>query len=69
MKYAPIIYAKALADVVSRKLSPAESAKILKNFLAVVEKNGDLRNLKKIVAHAEKIIRERTGSRKIVVSS
>jgi len=65
MKRTPLLYAQALAEVASRKMDAAEENKIVKNFLATVRKNGDERQLKKIVAAAEKLILRKSGAKLI----
>jgi F0F1-type ATP synthase delta subunit len=65
MKYSPQIYAKAFSEIVTR--SSVKKADLVKSFLTLVKKNNDQYLLKKIYEQAEKIIREKTGKRKLVV--
>ncbi len=70
MKYSAELYAKAFAAAAAAgTLSPAEKTKLVKNFLAAIAKNNDTHELAKIYAAAEKMLREKTGVRKIVVES
>ena len=69
MKYSAYFYAKAFAELASRKLTHAEEAKFVKNFLAVIAKNNDSHELKKILGATEKMVREKTGTRKIILES
>ncbi len=69
MKYSPRLYAAAFADIASRKLGAAEQAKIVKNFLAVILKNNDTHELKKILAETDRLLREKTGTRKVVLET
>jgi F0F1-type ATP synthase delta subunit len=69
MKTSPKNYARAFAEVVSGDLSAAEEKKFIKNFTALVEKNGDASKWSKILMEAERMIREKTGQRKIVLES
>lgn len=69
MKYAPDIYAKALSEVWLGAKTKDTRARIVKNFLAIVRKNGDLGILKKIAAATEKKLREKTGARKVTIET
>jgi F0F1-type ATP synthase delta subunit len=71
MKYAPHVYAKALVEVLAdspghRKKSDDELAK---NFIALVRKNGDERQLRKILEEASRFARGKSGVRKVVIAS
>jgi F0F1-type ATP synthase delta subunit len=72
MKYAPHVYAKALVEVLSvpkgsgNKLTDAE---IAKNFLALVQRNGDESHLKKILEEASRFARGKSGVRKVTIES
>lgn len=65
MKYPAHIYAKALAEVINDK----DSAKIVKNFLELVRKNGDEMHLRKILEEAARFARGKAGIRKVSVES
>ena len=65
MKYPAHIYAKALAEVINDK----DSAKIVKNFLEFVRKNGDEMHLRKILEEAARFARGKAGIRKVSVES
>ena len=69
MKYRPELYAKAFAEVAAGKHTPAEKAKLVKNFFAIILKNNDTHELKKIFGAAEKMMRGKTGIRKITIES
>ncbi len=69
MKYIPKLYATALADLITSRLKPEEEKRVAANFLAVVGRNGDTGKLSQIVAEAERILRIRSGHRKVVVES
>lgn len=72
MKYPAHIYAKALAEVIadsSKKPNEKESAKIVKNFLELVERNGDGMHLRKILEEAARFARGAAGIRKVSVES
>jgi F0F1-type ATP synthase delta subunit len=64
MKYPANIYGKALAEaIVGAKEKDGEN--IVKNFLALVRRNGDEPFLKKILAEADRFVREAEGIRKV----
>lgn len=62
-------YAKALAEVALKDLSPTASKHAMENFLAVVKKNGDGAILAKIIAHAEALYMKKGDRRSVVVES
>jgi len=67
MKYPVNTYAKALAEA---SASPkADGAKIVRNFLAIVRKNGDEAHLRAILRAAEQLVARKTTARKITVES
>lgn len=61
------IYAQALADLMIEK--KIEDAKIVEKFLKLLEKNGDFKKAKGIIALSEEIFAKKTGRRKIVVET
>jgi F0F1-type ATP synthase delta subunit len=65
VKYSPQIYAKAFSAIATK--SSVKDNILLRNFLALIKKNNDQHLLKKICARVEKLIREKTGRRKIVI--
>lgn len=65
MKYPTHLYAKALAEVIGED----DSAKIVKNFLALVRRNGDEAHLRKIIEEAARLARAKAGIRKVTISS
>ncbi|SRR5258708_4965891 len=66
MKYPAHIYGKALAEaIVAATVKDRDG--IVKNFLALVRKNGDEPFLRKIVTEAERFVREAEGLRKVTV--
>jgi F0F1-type ATP synthase delta subunit len=69
MKYAPQLYAKAFAKTARAAHAAEKQEALAKRLVEIVVKNGDGHQLKKIAAYAEKIIREETGKRKVVVES
>jgi F0F1-type ATP synthase delta subunit len=72
MKYPAHIYAKALAEVIgnsSKESNAKESATIVKNFLALVRRNGDEAHLRAIVEEAARFARGKAGIRKVSVES
>jgi F0F1-type ATP synthase delta subunit len=71
MKYPTHIYAKALAEVIadSSKEGEAYSTKVVKNFLALVRRNGDESHLHKILEEAARFARRASGIRKVNVES
>ena len=69
MKYSSKIYAKALSDVIGRRLDPEKENSVAKNFLSLVIKNGDARKLGKILELAEEMVVEKSGRRKITIET
>ncbi len=67
MKYPPKLYARALAEVAIPELTVVREKEIVSRFLALLKKNGDLYLLPKIVAKAEKLLREKIGIRKVTI--
>lgn len=72
MRYPTHIYAKALAEVIAdtyKKDGEKDSAKIVKNFLELVRRNGDEVHLRKILEEAARFARGAAGIRKVSVES
>ncbi|MEK7212359.1 MAG: F0F1 ATP synthase subunit delta [Patescibacteria group bacterium] len=65
----PKIYAQALARVLTKKPSAAEEKKIITNLLIAVRRRGDTKQLPKIIAATEGILRTRDGRRKVEVQT
>jgi F0F1-type ATP synthase delta subunit len=59
------LYAKALASIISKKLTPAQENKITDNFIKLLSKTGQERKAKEILDLAEDIILAKQGKRKI----
>jgi F0F1-type ATP synthase delta subunit len=68
MKYPASTYAKALAEVIVAT-KEADNARVIKNFLAMVERNGDSASLGKILEQAGRFAREENGIRKVAFES
>lgn len=66
MKYQPSIYAKALAEVILGA-KPADSDRIVKNFLAMMERNGDAAHMGKVLEEAARFARGKRGIRKVTL--
>lgn len=64
MKIKPKIYAVALAEAIT-----SGKEKIASNFLNILEKNGDLKKAKEIIALAEKLFIKKTGGKKIILET
>ena len=64
MKYPAHIYAKALAEAIA---SGRHHDEIKKNFIQLLRKSGDEVHLQKILEEAERFLREKDGTKKIVV--
>lgn len=67
MKYTPNIYAKAFSGIILKP--PVRGGDLTKNFIALVKKNNDQHLLKKIYKQAEKIVREKSGKKKIILET
>jgi len=59
MKYSPKIYARAFAAAAADKSRSEEL--LVKNLIAAVRKNGDMRQMGKIVYLVEKILLKKSG--------
>ena len=68
MKYRSSIYAKALAEVIA-EAKTGDDGRIVKNFLALVERNGDSQHLRKILEEAARFARGTSGVRKVTFES
>jgi F0F1-type ATP synthase delta subunit len=69
MKYPAHIYAKALAEaIVATKGKAAEDA-VVKNFIALVRRNGDEGHIRKLVEEAARMVRGRMGVRKVTIET
>lgn len=66
MKYSPEIYAKALAEV-SKSVNKSEENKILKNFAALLFKNGDAAFADKVLRAVKKELVKRSGGRNVEI--
>jgi len=69
MKYPTHSYAQALAEVIRDPKAKAHEAEIVKNFLALLHKNGDESHARKIVEEAARLARRYGGGRKVTVES
>ena len=67
MRYSIKNYAQALADAVITA-HDKDGMEIAKNFLELLRRSGDEAHMPKIVAEAERIMRAKDGSKRIVVS-
>lgn len=61
MKYSPLNYAKAFAALAEEAKTEAAQTALVKNLIAVLEKNRDVVRAPKIVAAAEHILRTTSG--------
>jgi len=69
MKYNYKIYARALVSALDEAQDLAQKEKIIKNFLFLVQKNKDTRQLKKIVDFTSKILYKKEGYKRIVLET
>lgn len=68
MKHSAHIYAKALAGAITDpNAKPGEE--IVKNFMAIVLKNGDGAHLKKIVTETARLVHRKSGMRDVTLES
>jgi F0F1-type ATP synthase delta subunit len=67
MKYSAHMYAKALVEVLGDPKS--RDAAIEKNFLALIKRNGDEGQLKKILEEASRFARGKSGVRQVTIES
>lgn len=67
MKYAPHLYAKALAEVIAAP--GADARAIVKNFMALLTKNGDEGQARKILEEAARFARGKEWIRKVSLES
>ena len=69
MKYTTHNYAQALASVAGDPKAKANEAAIIKNFFALLRKNGDESHARQIIEEAARLMRGRGGVRKVTVES
>lgn len=69
MKYSPKVYAKSFCEVALRAKSQKEIDRYINNLLSLVETSRDQRGLKDIYSAIEKIVIQKTNSRKLVIES
>lgn len=69
MKYAPKYYAEAFAALTSGPLDPAKETALVKNFLTLIEKNGDMNQIGKIFTETAAALRSKTGRRKVTIET
>jgi F0F1-type ATP synthase delta subunit len=69
MKYSPQIYARVFSEIVCDPSFDKKEEFLVKNFLGLIAKNNDQHQLKKIIALAEKLVRAKTGRRKLVIET
>ena len=63
------LYAKALAEVASEKMSQKNQQEVIGNFLKLLEKKCQLKNAKKIIDLAEAYYIKQQGNKKVVIES
>ena len=61
MRYTPLAYARAFAELALEVKSETTEHDLVKRFVATVVKNGDAAKLPKIFAEADKLVRKATG--------
>ncbi len=69
MKYSLNNYAEALASAVSERGSGARRDEIVRNFAALLERNGDDVHADAIIRAAERILRRDEGGREVLLES
>ena len=67
-KYTSRKYAKALTEAILAK-EPQEPQKIISNFLALLQRNGDVKKAKEIIALAGALILEKEGNKKVTLQT
>jgi F0F1-type ATP synthase delta subunit len=68
MKYSAYTYAQALAGAITDP-NAAPSEEIMKNFIALVLKNGDGAHLKRIVAETVRLVHRKNDIRDVTLES
>lgn len=69
MKYLPQIYARAFSEIAADSSADKKANILIKNFLNLIKKNNDQHLLKKIYEQTEKIVREKSGKKKIILET
>ncbi len=64
-KYKAKAYAKALVDLDTS----TEDKKVVNNFLKLLERNGDMKKFREIIALAQKLLLQKTGNKKIALET
>jgi F0F1-type ATP synthase delta subunit len=67
MKHKTNYYARAICDLIS--YPKADIDKIVKNFLKLLKKNGDLNKAKEIILLAERLYFRKIGKRRITIET
>ncbi len=67
MKYSIKIYANALVDLILDK--KADSSKIEKSFLELLQKNDDIKRGDRIILQAQILLLKKTGNKMVVIES
>jgi len=63
------IYAKALAEIILKKITPAEEKKITDNFLKLLVKNGKENKGVQIIALTRELLLKQGGNKKIILET
>jgi len=69
MKYPAHIYAKALAEAIATTKGKAAEDAVVKNFIALVRRNGDEAHIRKLVEEAARMVRGKSGVRKVTIET
>jgi F0F1-type ATP synthase delta subunit len=64
-----IVYAKALAEALSGKMTPAKEAAMVENMAALLKKDRQLGRAEKILKAAERFLLKKNGRRHIVLET
>lgn len=69
MKYGYRLYAEALADAIGKDPKGPAEKKIRTNFIALLQKNGDMSQLSRILGETERILMRRSGRRRVMLET
>lgn len=69
MRYTLKQYATAFAGLARDARSPQEKRALVKNFIALLERNGDITRREHIVRAAERAVRKQLGRRTVLIET
>ncbi len=69
MKYPARLYAAAFAELAAGRLKPEDEKRLTANLVKLAVRNGDSHQLPAILRETDRLLRAKTGRRKVVIDS